>query len=38
LSSASAAGAQGSVISSTTQNVKLDSGTQMVLQVSGASK
>jgi len=28
--------AQTSVISSTTQNVKLDSGTQMVLQVSGA--
>ena len=30
------AAAQGSVISSTTQNVRLDSGTQMVLQVTGA--
>lgn len=38
LSSGSAAGAQSSLISSTTQNVKLDSGTQMLLQVSGASK
>jgi hypothetical protein len=37
LNSASTAGAQGSVISSTTQNVKLESGTQMVLQVSGAN-
>jgi len=27
------ANAQGSIISSTTQNVKLDSGTQMLLQV-----
>jgi hypothetical protein len=33
LNSASSGSAQGSVISSTTQNVKLDSGTQMVLQV-----
>jgi hypothetical protein len=38
LNSASAAGAQTSVISSTTQNVKLESGTQMILQVSGANK
>jgi len=33
LSSATAGSAQGSVISSTTQNVKLDSGTQMLLRV-----
>lgn len=33
LNSAASGSAQGSVISSTTQNVKLDSGTQMVLQV-----
>jgi hypothetical protein len=38
LNSASAAGAQTSVISSATQNVKLESGTQMILQVSGVSK
>lgn len=39
LSSAAAgnANAQGSVISSTTQNVRLDSGTQMVLQVNGSN-
>jgi hypothetical protein len=38
LSSASANSAQGSVISSATNNVKLDAGTQMVLQVVGAAK
>lgn len=38
LSSATAASAQGSVISSTTRNVKLDSGTQMVLQVAGTAR
>lgn len=38
LSSATTAGAQGSVISSATHNVKLDSGTQMILLVSGAGK
>jgi hypothetical protein len=36
LAAASGANAQGSVISSTTRNVKLDSGTQMVLQVHGS--
>lgn len=38
LNSVSTAGAQASVISSATQNVKLESGTQMLLQSSGASK
>lgn len=38
LNSVSTAGAQASVISSATQNVKLESGTQMLLQASGASK
>ena len=38
LNSASSAAAQGSVISSTSRNVKLDSGTQMVLQVTGAAR
>lgn len=38
LNSASATGAQASVISSATQNVKLESGTQMILQASGANK
>jgi len=38
LNSASATGTQASVISSATQNVKLESGTQMILQVSGANK
>jgi hypothetical protein len=38
LNSVSSATAQGSVISSTSRNVKLDGGTQMVLQVTGAVK
>jgi hypothetical protein len=37
LNSVAAGSAQGSVISSTSRNVKLDSGTQMLLQVSGAA-
>jgi hypothetical protein len=37
LNSAAAGSAQGSVISSATRNVKLDSGTQMVLQVTGSA-
>ena len=37
LNTAAAGNAQGSVISSTTQNVKLDSGTRMVLQVAGSA-
>src|SRR5262249_23328804 len=37
LNSATSASAQGSVISSTTRNVKLDSGTQVLLQVTGAA-
>jgi hypothetical protein len=36
LNSVSTGSAQGSVITSATQNIKLDSGTQMVLQVMGA--
>ncbi|HEV3037382.1 MAG TPA: hypothetical protein VHA33_06315 [Candidatus Angelobacter sp.] len=36
LASSASGSAQGSVISSNSQNVKLDSGTQMVLQVNGA--
>lgn len=38
LTTVGAGSAQGPVISSTTQNVKLDSGTQMVLQVAGAAQ
>ena len=38
LNSVSAAGAQASVISSATHNVKLESGTQMVLQVTSTAK
>lgn len=38
LNSVSTGSAQGSVISSATQNIKLDAGTQMVLQVAGAAK
>lgn len=38
LNSASSTGAEASVISSATQNVKLESGTQMILQMSGANK
>lgn len=38
LNSGASGNAQGSVISSTTQNVKLDSGTQMVLQTGPASQ
>lgn len=37
LNTAAAGSAQGSVISSASRNVKLDSGTQMVLQVTGAA-
>ena len=37
LNSVSTGSAQGSVISSATHNVKLDAGTQMVLQVAGAA-
>jgi trimeric autotransporter adhesin len=37
LNTAAAGSAQGSVISSATQNVKLDSGTRMVLQVAGSA-
>jgi hypothetical protein len=38
LNTVSAGSAQASVISSATHNVKLDAGTQMVLQVTGAAK
>jgi hypothetical protein len=38
LNSVSTGSAQGSVITSATQNIKLDAGTQMVLQVAGATK
>jgi hypothetical protein len=38
LNSVAASNTQGSVISSTTRNVRLDSGTQMLLQVNGAAK
>ena len=37
LNSVSTGSAQGSVISSATHNIKLDAGTQMVLQVAGAA-
>jgi hypothetical protein len=37
LTSAAAGSAQGSVISSASRNIKLDSGTQMVLQVTGSA-
>jgi hypothetical protein len=37
LNAAAAGSAQGSVISSASRNIKLDSGTQMVLQVTGAA-
>ena len=37
LNTAAAGSAQGSVISSTTQNVKLDGGTRMVLQIAGSA-
>jgi hypothetical protein len=37
LNTAAAGSAQGSVISSTSRNIKLDAGTQMVLQVTGAA-
>ena len=37
LNSAAAGSAQGSVISSASRNVKLDSGTQMILQVTGSA-
>ncbi|HEU4415802.1 MAG TPA: hypothetical protein VFT65_13530 [Candidatus Angelobacter sp.] len=37
LTPAAAGGAQGSVLSSANRNVKLDSGTQMVLQVTGSA-
>ncbi|HEV2962713.1 MAG TPA: hypothetical protein VG649_12870 [Candidatus Angelobacter sp.] len=38
LNSAASGSAQGSVISSSSRNVKLDSGTQMVLQVNGSAQ
>jgi hypothetical protein len=38
LNSATAGSAQGSVVSSTTRNVKLDGGTQMLLQVTGSAQ
>ena len=38
LNTVSTGSAQGSVISSATHNIKLDAGTQMVLQVAGAAK
>ena len=38
LNSISAANAQGSIVSSTTQNVKLESGTQMLLKVTGSAQ
>jgi hypothetical protein len=38
LNSASTANAQGSIVSSTTRNVKLDSGTQMLLKVTGSAQ
>ena len=38
LTSATSGDAQGSVISSATHNIKLDSGTQMILEVTGAGK
>jgi len=37
LSSSTTGSAQGSVVSSISRNVKLDSGTQMVLQVAGSA-
>jgi len=37
LNTAAAGSAQGSVISSNTQNVKLDGGTRMLLQVAGST-
>ena len=37
LNAAAAGNAQGSVISSADRNVKLDSGTQMVLQITGSA-
>jgi len=37
LNSAAAGSAQGSVISSASRNVKLDAGTQMILQVAGSA-
>jgi hypothetical protein len=37
LNTATAGSAQGSVISSPSRNVKLDSGTQMILQVTGSA-
>jgi hypothetical protein len=37
LNTAAAGSAQGSVISSASRNIKLDSGTQMILQVTGSA-
>lgn len=37
LTGAAAGGAQGSVISSASRNIKLDSGTQMILQITGSA-
>jgi hypothetical protein len=38
LNSVTAGSAQGSVVSSTTRNVKLESGTQMLLKVTGSAQ
>jgi hypothetical protein len=38
LNSAGTANAQGSIVSSTTRNVKLETGTQMLLKVSGSGQ
>jgi hypothetical protein len=38
LNSATAGAAQGSVVSSTTRNVKLESGTQMLLKVTSSAQ
>jgi hypothetical protein len=37
LTGAAAGNAQGSVISSASRNIKLDSGTQMILQITGSA-
>jgi len=38
LNSVSTANAQGSIVSSTTRNVRLESGTQMLLKVTGSGQ
>jgi len=37
MNASSGGGAQGSMITSASRNVKLDSGTQMILQVTGSA-